>query len=227
MRVIVVGGVPAGALIVGLGSRAAMMVLRLTSPHRVKGVVSDDGFVIGRVTLGGTYNLMLIGAAVGIIGAGAYRLVAPRLIGPLWFRRLTTGLASAAVGGAMLVHADGIDFTLLEPLWLAIGLFVALPGAFGVLIGASVDAVSRPDSWTRSGRRRWVLPVLAVACFPPVALLVAVAAVVIGLCMLADVSDLLSRSRRSAAYVLAIRSLWLAVAVMGLVALVSDVTALA
>ncbi|HEY7626101.1 MAG TPA: hypothetical protein VH761_03495, partial [Ilumatobacteraceae bacterium] len=70
MRVIVVGGVATGAVVVGLGSRLAMLILRLTSPHRVRGVTSDDGFVIGRVTLGGTYNLMQLGAAVGVIGAG-------------------------------------------------------------------------------------------------------------------------------------------------------------
>ena len=119
-----------------------MFILRITSPSTVRGVESDDGFTIGTVTLGGTYNLLLIGAVVGVIGACAYTLVAPWLIGPLWFRRLTTGAAAAVVAGSMLVHADGIDFNLLKPKWLAIGLFVALPGVFGVLIGASVDAVS-------------------------------------------------------------------------------------
>ena len=94
----------------------------------MRGVKSDDGFVIGQVTLAGTYNLLLLGAIVGIIGAAAYLMVAPWLIGPNWFRRLTTGLAAAAVVGSMLVHADGIDFTVLKPTWLAIGVFVALPG---------------------------------------------------------------------------------------------------
>src|SRR6188768_2008949 len=97
MRVIAVAGVFVGVVVVGLGSRIAMLVLRITSPDRVRGVVSDDGFEIGRVTLGGTYNLLVIGAAVGVIGACVYRLVRRWLIGPLWFRRATTGLAAAAV----------------------------------------------------------------------------------------------------------------------------------
>ena len=82
----------------------------------------------------------------------------------------------------MLVHADGIDFNLLKPKWLAIGLFVALPGLFGVLIGASVDRVARPDSWTAGGRRRWLLPLLAVGCFPLAAFVLpfALAVVVVG-----------------------------------------------
>lgn len=56
-------------VVVGVGSRLAMFVLRLTSPDNAHGVVNDDGFVIGQVTLSGTYNLLNLGAAVGVIGA--------------------------------------------------------------------------------------------------------------------------------------------------------------
>ena len=64
LRVVTVAGIACGVVVVGLGSRLAMLMLRLTSPQRVRGVTSDDGFEIGRVTLGGTYNLMIVGAAV-------------------------------------------------------------------------------------------------------------------------------------------------------------------
>ena len=77
LRVIIVAGITVGVLVAGVGSRLAMLVLRLTSSRFVRGVVSDDGFVIGRVTLGGTYNLLVLGAVVGVIGAGVYRLVGP------------------------------------------------------------------------------------------------------------------------------------------------------
>lgn len=226
IRVLVVGGVPAGVLLVGVGSRLAMLVLRVTSPDRVRGVTSDDGFIIGRVTLAGTYNLLLLGAGVGIIGAGTYRMVAPWLIGPNWFRRLTTGLAAGAVGGAMLVHADGIDFTLLGPTWLAIGLFVALPGLFGTLIGPAVDAVSREDSWTNRGRRRWLLPVIAVGCFPLSLPVLVATALVLGILVLVGGLESVQRMRRASVYALAVRSLWLLVAMVGLVALVNDTKAL-
>src|SRR5262245_36951021 len=94
MRVTVVAGIGTGIVVVGLGSRLAMMILRVTSPDHVVGVESDDGFEIGKLTLSGTYNLVQLGAAVGIIGALAYRLVARYLLGPRWFRYLTVGLAS-------------------------------------------------------------------------------------------------------------------------------------
>ena len=227
MRVLIVGGIPAGVLLVGLGSRMAMLLLRVTSPDRVRGVTSDDGFTIGQVTAAGTYNLLLIGAVVGIIGAAAYRLVAPWLLGPSWFRRLSTGLAAAAVVGSMLVHADGIDFTLLQPTWLAIGLFVALPGLFGTLIGAAVDATSRLDSWTIRGRRRWMLPLIAIACFPPSLLAVLVASVVFGIWVIASDFEPVQRIRAAPLYALTVRFLWLLVAVVGLVALINDTRALA
>lgn len=226
MRVLIVGGIPIGVLIVGVGSRLAMLLLRVTSPDRVHGVTSDDGFTIGQITLSGTYNLLLLGAVAGVIGAGAYRLVAPRLIGPTWFRRLTTGLAAAAVVGSMLIHADGIDFTLLQPTWLAIGLFVALPGVFGTLIGSSVDAVGQPDSWTVRGRRRWLLALIAVGCFPLTVPPLIVAFVILGFWVVAREVGLIRRVRRVPVYLLAIRSLWLLIAVAGLVALIKDIDAL-
>ena len=214
-------------LLIGVGSRLAMLLLRVTSPDRVRGVKSDDGFVIGEVTLAGTYNLLLLGAIVGIIGAAAYLMVAPWLIGPKWFRRLTTGLAAAAVVGSMLVHADGIDFTVLKPAWLAIGVFIALPGLFGFFVGVIVDAVGRPDSWTARGRWRLILPVLLVACFPPSAIFVLVAAAVFGAWVLVSDLDPIRSVRRSVPYALAIRAAWLIVAIIGLVAIINDTQALA
>ena len=226
MRVLIVAGIPAGVVLVGVGSRVAMLVLRLTSPDHVRGVTSDDGFIIGRVTLGGTYNLLALGGAVGIIGAGAYRMVSPWLIGPIWFRHVTTGLAAGAVVGSMLVHSNGIDFTLLQPTWLAIGLFVALPALFGTLVGVAVDSVSRPDSWTNRGRRRWVLPVLAVGCFPATLPIALVAALIVGILLVLGDREPLQRVRNSPIYALAARTVWLLVAVSGLIALVNDTRAL-
>jgi hypothetical protein len=226
MRVITVSGAMTGALLIGVGSRVAMLLLRLTSPDHVRGVTSDDGFTIGEVTLGGTYNLLMLGAGFGIIGACAYRMVAPWLIGPLWFRRMTTGLASGAVVGSMLVHADGIDFTALQPTWFAIGLFVVLPAIFGVFIGVVVDAVGRPDSWTTKGLRKWLLPVIAVICFPTTIPVVAVTALVFGIWVLVSGTAPVQRIRTAWVYALAVRAVWLLVAVLGLVALVNDTRAL-
>ncbi|HZX56570.1 MAG TPA: hypothetical protein VFE86_17915 [Ilumatobacteraceae bacterium] len=225
MRALVVGGIFGGAVLIGLGSRVAMLALRLTSPHDVRGVKSDDGFVIGRVTLAGTYNLMLLGAVFGIIGAGAYLMVTRWLIGPVWLRRLTTALAAGAVVGSMLIHADGIDFSRLGPKWFAIGLFIALPAMFGWLIGSIVDSIRRPDSWTSVGRTRWVLPLVLVACFPLTVVVLVFAAPIVAVWLI--VSDLqpVQRLRRSAPHALVVRAVWLGVAILGLVAVINDTRA--
>jgi hypothetical protein len=225
LRVIVVAGIVAGAVLVGLGSRLAMLLLRLTSPDRAQGVVSDDGFTIGRVTLAGTYNLLLIGAVVGMVGAAVYLAVAPRLIGPTWFRRATTGMAAGAVGGALLVHADGVDFTLLRPTWFAIALFVTLPAVFGTFVGSVVDAVGRTDSWTRRRPWQWLLPIIAVACFPPTVVVIAFAAPVLAVWVLLSQVPVVARLRQAGGYVVAVRALWLAIAILGAAALVRDTQA--
>lgn len=226
LRVLIVGGIPVGVLVVGVGSRVAMFVLRITSPDSVNGVESDDGFTIGEFTLGGTYNLLQLGAFVGVIGAGVYMLVVPWLMGPRWFRRLTIGLAAGAVAGSMLVHADGIDFTVLKPMWLAISLFVALPALFGVALAVSVDAVGRTGSWTARGRRRWVLPILSIVLFPITIVGVPFAAAAIVFCVLVRDVQIVQRVRAVAATTVLIRAVWLLIAVAGLVALIGDINEL-
>ena len=165
-RVILVAGIATGVLIAGIGSRLGMLLLRLTSPDSAIGIESDDGFIIGEVTLAGTYNLLMLGAAVGVVGAATYVLVTPWLLGPAWFRRFTVSVVAGAFVGSMVIHADGRDFAVLEPLWLAVGIFVGLPAIFGWVIGPVVDSVDRPGSWTRRGRRCWALPVGLAIAFP-------------------------------------------------------------
>jgi hypothetical protein len=224
LRVLIVAGVVYGAIVAGLGSRQAMLLLRLTSPESVIGLRSDDDFVIGRFTLGGSYGLVALGAFVGVLGAGAYRLVRPWLIGPMWFRRATTGLASGAVVGSMLIHADGIDFRLLKPTWLAISLFIALPAAFGTFIGPVVDRVARADSWTRAGRRRWMLPVISLLAFPPLIIATPFVAALIAEMLALRRVGAVERLRATASYGLVMRGAWLGIAVLGLFVLVEDIT---
>ncbi|MGE4164008.1 MAG: hypothetical protein AB7G23_19955 [Vicinamibacterales bacterium] len=223
MWVVAMAGIPTGVIVGGLGSRLAMLLLRLTSPSSVRGVISDDGFEIGRVTLGGTYNLLVLGAAVGVIGAVAYLAVRPWLLGPGWFRRVTVAAASGAVVGSMLIHDDGIDFHVLKPLWLAIGLFVALPALFGASIAVAVDrvdAVPEPVGW-----RPWVRPLVLVAVVPLVLPVLAVAAVLTG------AGGLFRRGVDRvggvpAGATLVVRCAWLVIAVLGVVALAADIRSL-
>lgn len=226
MRVLIVAGITTGALVAGLVSRVAMGLLRVTSPDRVNGLQSDDDFTIGKITFAGTYNLMVIGAVVGLIGFATYRVVRPWLIGPHWFRRLTLALGAGAVAGSMLVHSNGIDFTALKPKWLAIGLFIALPALFAVALAAMVDSVSRPDSWTARRPWRWLLPILILACFPVIIFVTAIALVPVGIWAMGREGDVEMEIRKVSWLPNVVRAGFLAIAVLGLVALIGDVTAL-
>jgi hypothetical protein len=116
-----------------------------------------------------------IGAGFGLLYAALRELL------PRRGRILLYGLFGAAVGGANFVHADGVDFTLLEPRWFAVASFVALPGLAAAAIAVLVE---RADAWTpwRCPRAAWLLalPGLPGLIVLPVAVVGAGAIVVLG-----------------------------------------------
>ena len=57
-----------GALVGGIGGRLAMFILRLTSDDSVRGIESDDGFIIGIFDLGNTVGFVAFMGVLGIIG---------------------------------------------------------------------------------------------------------------------------------------------------------------
>lgn len=122
-------GVGCGVVVTGVLSRLVMLLLAELNPEAA-GVRSDDGFIMGQITLSGSTQLALSGAQLGAIGAFLYMALRGLMIGPPWFRLLSISVGPGVVVGATLVHTTGIDFHLLHPLWLTIGSFVLLPVAF-------------------------------------------------------------------------------------------------
>jgi hypothetical protein len=68
-------------------------------------------------------------------------------IGPRWFQVVAISCGPAIVVGSILVHTDGIDFTLLQPVELAITLFVAIPLVYGVLLTLLAEQLLAPEGW--------------------------------------------------------------------------------
>jgi hypothetical protein len=191
----------------------------------VVGIESDDGFEIGRITLSGSYQLLALGAAIGVIGALGYVAVAPWLIGPDWFRRLTVGLTAGALVGSLVIVPGGIDFTFLKPTWLAVALFVGLPVVSGIVLTLAVDLIATPESWTGRGRTAWLLPVVLLALVPPAALVfVPVLAIVAVLLPLRRL--LLQRLLGSRIGRLAVRGAFLVIPVLSFMALSQDLAKL-
>jgi hypothetical protein len=132
----VFGGLVTGFLVGGVGGRLAMFVLRLTSSEGVRGIRSDDDFEIGVFS---TETIFLLAFAT-LLGAtfAVLHLVVRRWL-PERHRPLQAAVFFGLVGGAVVIHPDGVDFTLLDPLWLAVALFVALPALFGWCMVALVE----------------------------------------------------------------------------------------
>ena len=129
-------GLVAGAAIGGVGGRLAMLVLRLTSDDSVRGAESDDGFVIGRFS-SETIFLVVLAALLGAIGGLVYLLVREWL--PRNWRAVAFGVLCATVVGSSIISPDGVDFTVLSPLWLAVVMFVLIPAAYGVAASVLVE----------------------------------------------------------------------------------------
>ena len=121
-----------------------MRVVFLSSNDGVRGLTSDDGFEIGTIS-SATMFLLVFSAILGGIagfGVGIIRMVTS---GPVWAVAIGVSLAAAAFAGAGIVHTDGVDFRLLDPLWLTIGLFVLIPGLWGATVVVATERLLRTN----------------------------------------------------------------------------------
>lgn len=148
-RIVFAGGVAgavAGLVWGGIGGRIAMRILFLTSDSRVGGLQSDDDFTIGVISSSTMFLLMATTMIGGILGpvAGVLRSALHNST-----RAAATGfaVASATFIGGLIVHADGIDFRLIDPLPLTVALFVLLPGAAAATGVILLDRLLRPRSF--------------------------------------------------------------------------------
>jgi len=157
----VLAGLGLGVVVGGVVGRLAMYLLARLNPEAT-GLTSDDGFVMGRFTLSGSLNLLLTGAILGVVGGVVYAGARHLTFGPRWWQVLSVALGAGLPVGALIVHTDGVDFTILEPVWLTVALFVLIPAAYGVLLMLVVERFARrPPSWRWLEPLRWVLRGLA------------------------------------------------------------------
>jgi hypothetical protein len=132
----VLSGFACGAIIGGLGGRLAMFVLRLTSSPRLHGMKTDDGFIIGRIS-GDTLFLVGVSSVLGILTGVLYLLIRGWL--PKLHRPSIYGALGAVVGGELFIRPGGTDFTLIDPLLVAVVMFILLPGAHGMAVAALIE----------------------------------------------------------------------------------------
>ena len=216
-----------GLTIGGIGGRLAMRLLFLTSSETVRGLTSDDGFIIGRFSPGDTFTLLVFGTLIGILGGLIYLGLRRWLPRSTTARRLSTAFLAGCLMGAFIIHPDGVDFTALEPLWLAVALFVAIPALFGFAISALIDRADQPGSWFQAKPARVALAPLVVFVLPPILVFGGIpVAITLLLHRAAVTRPSLTASWESPQIQLGGRAMVAVIAVGGLILLVRDILAL-
>lgn len=221
VRAAIGGGFLAGILVGGVGGRIAMLILRLTSSPAVRGIESDDGFVIGRISATTLFLLILTGV-LGAIGGLAYLATRDWVAAPL--RAPVAGVVMGVIGGALVIKPAGVDFNLLEPLTLAVAMFVAIPAGYGVLLSVLVERQLGADH-PPSGWRLWgpcVLFAIILALMGQFGAVI-LTGLLVAWILRRSVSNL-AALRTSAPVVWVGRALLAAATALGLAELVRDVT---
>lgn len=134
----VVAGAVSGFVVGGIGGRLFMFVLAGLNPEDA-GVLSDDGFEMGRFTAAGTLNLLLFATVVGAIGGLIFLALRGLRFGPRWFRVLSMPVGATIVVGSLTVHSDGVDFGLLEPVGLGVAMTLAVAFLYMLLLARLAD----------------------------------------------------------------------------------------
>ena len=142
-------GTGAGALlglaIGGIGGRLVMLVLRFGSSASVRGLNTDDGFEIGRVTTA-TFFLLAVAAGLGGALGAAYVLLRPAL--PARGRTVIWTVSLTLYGGADLLAPGSFDFTALDPKLLAVAGFVMLPLLYGIAVVPVIERLLTAEPWS-------------------------------------------------------------------------------
>ena len=136
--IVAIGSGIAGAIVGGLGSRVMMRLAALAAPE-VRGAVTENGAVVGEITLAGTVALMVFaGFASTALGAGAFVVAKPWLPRRTVPRGVVFGGFLLATMGASVIDAGNPDFVILGDRLLNVTMFSALFLAFGVVASAAI-----------------------------------------------------------------------------------------
>lgn len=148
-------GVAAGAL-AGLASRIVMRISGFAAGPGAVGELTESGFVVGEVTLGGTLALVLLGAIGGALGGAVYVAMRPWLAPLHRWRGIGFGLLMLAVSGEP--DPASRDFRRFGPPLVSIAMFAALSPLAGALLVPLVTKLERyvaapdPSGPSSSGR---------------------------------------------------------------------------
>jgi hypothetical protein len=111
---LMLGGILAGAVVFGLGSRVAMRLVGILASPEHQGETTAFG-VVGKVTVNGTVELAVVGSIVGLFCGLLYLAIRSWLPGAWAARGLVLGLLLLTPIGIFIVASSKADFDLASP----------------------------------------------------------------------------------------------------------------
>jgi hypothetical protein len=124
-------GLLVGVVLAGIGGRLVMRLAALVVPEAT-GRLTENGNVIGSITLGGTLGLvMFIGLVFGVVAGSLWVVLRPWLPAGRWQRALLATVLALALGARGLIVRDNPDFAVLGRHPVVVGSLVVLVALFG------------------------------------------------------------------------------------------------
>lgn len=162
-------GIICGVLVAGFLGRFVMRVLAATSGDRAQGLLTDAEEVVGEITLDGTIGfIVFVGLGAGAITAIVLLVVRPWLHVNGATAGVMAGLASLVLLGGKDFSSENLDFSILTPTWLAVGLIVSGTALFGAALGSVAARLQKTAGGTSRFHNAPILGVIPFALVPPV-----------------------------------------------------------
>lgn len=170
-----------GFVVIGGGLRVLMRLAALLSEQSTSPMVTENGNVVGDITLDGTLALLFFtGAIFGMMGGIVVMAIRPWLPSSGWPRLLLSGAIGFAVAGpAVLEAGENNDYQRFGILGLNICLFTLVPFFFGIAVLPVIDWMDGKISLRLPGLSRgWTDALKSVAmlllCLPALLLIPAI-----------------------------------------------------
>jgi hypothetical protein len=162
-------GIICGVLVAGFLGRFVMRVLAATSGDRAQGLLTDAEEVVGEITLDGTIGfIVFVGLGAGAITAIVLLVVRPWLHVNGATAGVMAGLAPLVLLGGKDFSSENLDFSILTPTWLAVGLIVSGTALFGAALGSVAARLQKTAGGNSRFRSAPILGVIPFALVPPV-----------------------------------------------------------
>lgn len=168
-------GIVCGVLVAGFLGRFVMRALAATSGDVAQGLLTDADETVGEITVSGTIGFVVfVGLSAGVVAAIVLLVARP------WMRvngataGVIAGLVPLVLVGNEDFSSENLDFSILTPTWLAVGLIVAGTVLFGAALGSVAARLQQTVDGDSRFRNVPVVGVIPFAAVPPILLGLAV-----------------------------------------------------